>query len=329
MAKIQVGLIRCDCHGMYYGALMADHDPVAFNNDSIGRGHASYYYLYTYYDDATVMTAPQLKEFEIVKVWDENPKRAELMNQIWHDSPKICKNFEEVSDDVDLVFISDCNGEGYDHLELAQVGLKKGIPTFLDKPFAFDIKDAQEIVKLSEKYNAPVYSASMLSETPQVHYFKDRFQEIGQPEFGTIKGGGVLMSGQIHAINFALKVFGEGVKYVECMGQKNLAHIHLDYGDQACRPKEGVVINCASGVSPYCAMYASAYSEKGSIHSNPINDFAFPSGAYNILKKVKNMVDTGKLVDSYENMIEGVAIATAARLAQKERRRVAIHEVLK
>ncbi len=47
------------------------------------------------------------------------------------------------------------------------------------------------------------------------------------------------------------------------------------------------------------------------------------------MKKVKKMVDTKKLVDSYEDMIEGVAIATAARLAQKERRHVAICEVLK
>ena len=27
MAKIKLGIIRCDMHGMYYGALMAEHDP--------------------------------------------------------------------------------------------------------------------------------------------------------------------------------------------------------------------------------------------------------------------------------------------------------------
>ena len=329
MTKIRVGLVHCDLHGMYYGVPMAKHDPIALRDDKIGRGHAAYYYFYTNYDDPAKMTVPNVSGFKIAKVWDKDPKIAALMNKIWFDKPEVCKTLEEASDDVDLVFIADCNGDGSNHLQLATPGIKKGVPTFIDKPLAYDIDDAKSIVKLSKKYNTQIMSHSILSEVPEVLYFKDRLQELGQPEFGTIKGGGTVMAGHIHAISFALRLFGGGVKYVECMGQQALAYIHLDYDGQVDRPRNGVVINCDSGGSPQCAMFASAYSKEGVIHSEPIGDLVFPYGACNILKKIKKMVTGKKLVNPYEEMFEGVAIATAARLAQKQKRRVAIKEVLK
>jgi predicted dehydrogenase len=328
MAKIRVGLINCDLHGMYYAALMSKHDPIALRDDKIGRGHAAYYYFYTNYDDPIKMTVPNVGGFQIAKVWDEDPEIAGLMSKIWFDKPEVCKTPEEVSDDVDLVFIADCNGDGSNHLQLAGSGIRKGVPTFIDKPLAYDIKDAESIVKLSKKHNTPILSRSMLSEVPGTLYFKDRLQELGQPEFGIIKGGGTVMAGHIHAISFALGVFGGDVKYVECMGQEECAYIHLDYDDQVDRPRDGVVINCVSGGSPHCAMYASAYSKEGVIHSEPIGDIVFPYGACNILKKIKKMVTGKKLVTSYEEMVEAIAIATAARLAQKQRRRVAVAEIL-
>jgi len=329
MKKIRVGLIRCDIHGMYYAILMSDHDPIALRDDKISRGHAAYYYFYTHYNDPVKMMIPNVDGFQLVKVWDENRAVAEVMNKVWYDKPEICETFEEVSDDVDLVFIADGNLDGHDHLKLASPGIKKGIPTFIDKPFAYDVKDAQKLVKLAQKNNTPIMSRSILSETPQTLYFRDRLEEIGKPEFGTIKGGGDLMAGHIHSISLALRVFGGNVKYVECMGQKELAYVHLDYDGQADRPENGVALNCSSGGSPHCAMYASAYSQQGVVHSESIGDFVFPYGASNILKKIKKMVYSRTPVIPYEEMIEGIAIATAARLAQKERRRVSIKEVLK
>ena len=329
MAGIRVGLIRCDLHGMYYAALMAKHDPIALRDDKISRGHAAYYYFYTDYRDPVKMTVPNVSGFQITKVWDKNPQAAEVMRNIWHDKPEVCTTLEEVSDDVDLVFIADCNGDGSDHLELSSPGISKGVPTFIDKPLAYDAADAGRIIDLSKKYGTPILSRSMLSEVPATLHFRNRLEGLGQAEFGIIKGGGGVMAGHVHAISLALRVFGGGVRYVECMGQSELAYMHLDYDGQADRCTDGVVINCASGGSPHCAMYASAYSKEGVVHSAPIGDFVFPYGAGSILNQVKEMVINGELVIPYEEMLEAIAIATAGRLAQKERRRVAVAEVMK
>ena len=103
MAKIRVGLIRCDLHAMYYAALMARHDPIALRDDKVSRGHSAYYYFYTHYADPTKMTVPHVGGFQIAKVWDEDPTKAHVMQAIWHDRPEVCRTCEEVSDDVDLV----------------------------------------------------------------------------------------------------------------------------------------------------------------------------------------------------------------------------------
>ncbi|MFH0795781.1 MAG: Gfo/Idh/MocA family oxidoreductase [Candidatus Omnitrophota bacterium] len=273
------------------------------------------------------MVFPQVPGFEVVKLWDEKRELAENMAKIYYNKPKVCHSLEEVSDGVDLVFIADCNGDGSDHLKLAAPGLKKRIPTFVDKPFAYEVKDARRMVELAQEYKTPIMSLSILRALPQATRFRNRFAEIREPEFGVIKGFGGSMAAHIHGISLAQHLFGAGVESVEAMGQTPLAYVHLDYAGKTDRPKAGVILACASGGSPHCAMYASAYSQLGVIHSSAFDDWIFPDGVIKILKTIKEMVKTRKPQAPYEEMIECIAIATAGRLSQKEKRRVYLKEV--
>jgi len=334
---IRVGIIRCDTHGMYYGALMGKHDPLVLRGPLLlkngkmkhsWQNGGTHFYFYTHYADPKKMTVPNVNGFEITKVWDEDSEVAKIFSSVFYSKPKVCNTFEGVSDDVDLVFIADCNGDGSDHLKLVTPGLKKGIPTFVDKPFAYDVKDAQAIIKLAKQYKTPVMSLSILRKVPQFTLFRNRFKELVKPEFGTIKGGGETMAGHIHAISLAQHLFGDGVESVECMGQTPLAYLHLNYGSKPNKPTAGVVLNCASGGAYHCTFYASAYSQWGAIHSPGIGDFEFPYGAINILNMIKRMVESHKPQASYDEMIECIAIATAARLSQRKGKRVYLKDVL-
>ena len=325
MNKIRTGIIRCDLHAIYYANPIQRHDPLLLRNPDLGRG--GYFYFYTQYNQPEQMTIPEVPGFEVTKVWDEDRRLAENMSSIYYGTPEVCDCFEEVSDDVNLILIADCSEEGADHLKLATPGLEKGIPTFVDKPFAYDVEDARAIVELAKKYDTPVMSLSILRTLPQATLFRNRFKEIGAPEFGTVKGGGDSMAGHIHAISLAQHLFGPGVESVECMGRTPLAYVHLDYGEKPDRPEHGIVLNCAPGAGPHCAMYASAYGTSGAVHSPALGDFEFPCGAVENLKRIKKMVRTRKPQAPYEEMIECIAIASAARLAQKERRRVYLKEV--
>lgn len=88
-----------------------------------------------------------------------------------------------------------------------------------------------------------------------------------------------------------------------------------------------MILNCASGNTYHCLMYASAYSKWGAIHSPNLGDFEFPYAVVEILKLIKKMVKTVKPQAPYDEMVECIAIATAARLFQKEHRKVYVKNV--
>ena len=131
MALIRVGLIRCDTHGLWFGPLMADHDPLLFQRPRLPVRGGQYSWMrgglhqffYTNYHDVLKMTVPSVEGFEITRVWDEHREAAELAATVFLGKPQVCETFAEVSDDVDLVFVADCNDDGSDHLELATPGL--------------------------------------------------------------------------------------------------------------------------------------------------------------------------------------------------------------
>jgi len=336
MKPIRVGIIRCDLHAVYYAALFARHDPLRLRHhhhtksgkirDSWQTGGA-YFYHYLHYSQPLKMTAPFVPGFRLVKLWDKERELAELMAEIFLDRPRVCDSFSEVSDDVDLVFIADCNGDGSDHLRLATPGLEKRVPTYVDKPFTYDIADAVKIVNLARRKRTPVLSMSILRSLPEATLFRRRLAEVGKPAFGSVRGGGTSMAGHIHAISLAQHVFGNGVESVEAMGQNELGFVHLNYGDREDRPSHGVTLNCDTGPTWHCAFYVSAFGPEGAIHSGPLSDFIFPRGAAVNVRLAKKMVRTGQPPVPYDDMLENIAVATAARKAQKSGRTVRLSEV--
>jgi len=325
MEKIRVGIINCDTHGLWYGAQMGDHDPYQLRALAPGI----HFYFYTAYGEPERMTAPFIEGFEIVKIWDKSSVAAERFPKIFHSRPKVCATFEEVSTDVDLVFLADCNGDGKDHLQLASPGLVNSVPTFIDKPLAYDTKDAQAIVELARKHNAPILSLSILRTLPHASRFARRFSELDSVHFAIVKGGGTTLAGQIHAISLAQHLFGAGVESVDAMGRNELGFVHLNYAAKDGFPKCGVTLNCDVGGTYHCSMYASAFGPLGAIHSPNLGDYEFPWGSAEILRLVFQMVRSRCSPVPYEEMIENIAVADAARRAQVSGKTVRLADVLR
>jgi len=329
---IRVGLIRCDTHGAYYGALMDDHDPLRLQRPLVegttGRHSwqtgGAHYYFYTSYADATRMTVDAVDGFSLTKVWDEHPDTAECLAAVFTRPPQVCERFEDVSDDVDLVFIADCNGDGSDHLALARPGLEKGVATFVDKPMAFDLADARQLVATAAGHGAPLASISILRAVPDATRFSHRLEEVGALQFGTVQGGGMSLAGQIHTISLAQHIFGNGIAGVRAMGDDGPSTIHLDYGGRDDRPVQGVTLSCDVGAVWHCAFHASAYGPAGAIHSPPMGDFVFPFGAAEILRQVREMVRSGRPPALAKDMLEAVAVAQAARQSHRTGQRVPV-----
>ena len=321
---IRVGLIRCDTHGAYYGSLMSAHDPLRLQRPledgqtgpyswQTGGAH---YYFYTDYADASHMTVDAVDGFQLCKVWDEHPDAAQCLAGVFEDPPEVCTRVEDVSDEVDLVFIADCNGDGSDHLALARPGLEKGVASFIDKPLAYSVEDARQIIDLASRHQALLASASILDALPDAARFARRLDEVGDLQFGCVQGGGPSLAGQIHTISLAQRIFGDGVVHVRATGDGTPNTIHLEYGDREDRPAKGVTLNCDVGPVWHCAFHASAFGPAGAIHSPPMGDFVFPFGAADILRQIRTMMHTGQRPTTSDRMIEAVAVAEASRRSQ-------------
>lgn len=333
--NIRVGIIHCDLHSVYYGALIEDHDPLKLRSPrppdypkktewETGAGH---FYHYTFYDDARRITVETVDGFEIVKCWDPDPERAQIFSEVFHDKPEVCDTLEQVSDNVDLVFVGDCSGNGSTHLEWARPGLEKGIATFVDKPFAYTVADVKQILELADANNTPVMSLSILRSLPDATLFSQRMPEIGGAQYGTVFGGFTDIAGVIHTVSLNQHIFGAGVERVKRVSNGQQTLIHLDYGDRSDRPRYGVTINCMIPL-PHCALYASAYGSRGRIHSPHFDDYVFPFGAAENVKKIKQMVTTREVPVPRDEMIECVAIAEASRHSEHLNESVAVADVI-
>lgn len=350
--KIRLGLVRCsDIHGYYYSVMLASCDPMLL----LEKYYIVHYYASNIYDPRK-LTIPKVDGFDLVKVWDYDYSRAKTFAEVFLNKPVVCENLEDMTGGIDAVFISNGEKDGSDHLKLAKPFLEKGIPTFIDKPFSSNLKDAKEIVRLAERHKAPIFNASILSYVPAADSFKQRFREIDHTYYpvpdekpdvpiglGVIKGVGGTFSQEsagkgvsggleqrmaylIHGVSLALNLFGLEVEWVEVMGEFPLEYMHLHM-------KSGidvVIINTSTKVFPEaCNFYASAYSKYGAVHSEPIGDPQFIGGAEKILKIFRDMVITKKPPIHYENFIKHIAVIETGILAQKKGTRVYLKDMWK
>jgi len=349
--KIQLGLIRGDTHGYYYGAMLEQCDPLLLQKNN----YVVHHYFSNIYDPR-LLTMPRVEGFELVKVYDYKPENAQAFSQTFLGKPQVCETVEEMTEGIDAVFIADCDGGGGDHLKLATPFLEKGIPTFVDKPFASTLKDAQAMVRMAVERGTPLFNASILSFVPAADQFKRRLDEITRAYWpvpssapplgiglGVVKGVGGAFSQElkgeavkggleerlayiIHGIALGINLFGKGVEWVEAMGTLPLEYLHLHLKSGV----EVLIMNTSIDIFPEsCSFYASAYSKYGAIHSPPIGDPEFLGGAEKILHLFEGMIQTGEPPVPYDDIIEQIAVVEAGQESQRKGKRVYLEHILK
>ncbi len=345
MKKQRVAIVRCDTHAYWYGVFMDECDPLVLATstpDAPTREGVHHYFRAA--GNPRQLAVRRVPGFVITKVYDRvgdrepnttNPEelqygtypgRAIAFSETFLSRPKVCDTLEEAVKDVDAAYLADSSSphDGADHLRLARPFLERGIPCFIDKPFASTLADAQKMVRLAQKHGTVLMNASILGHCDVGKQFQRRFSEIGKPGLLVVKGVGPGNAAVIHGVAAAQGLFGYGVESVECMGMLPLEQMLLYYPDG----REAVVLNTPNRFFPRtCTFYISAYSNLGAIHSPGIGDGEFHTGTRRIVQLFRRMIETGKPPIPYEHMLEPIAIIEAARIAQKTGKRVALRDV--
>ncbi|GAB4149565.1 MAG: Gfo/Idh/MocA family oxidoreductase [Planctomycetaceae bacterium] len=150
-----------------------------------------------------------------------SPERIPLFTEQVRDEGgvKLVDNPEEMIGDIDAVLILSLCGSA--HLERARPFLEAGIPTYIDKPFACNLSDAEEMIRLAQENNATLFHSSGLRFAEEILNFQ-RASEIhgrlnGVMSYGPAKraeGNPGLFHYGIHAVSILFALMGPGCESV-------------------------------------------------------------------------------------------------------------------
>lgn len=343
--ETRLAMVRCDTHAYWFGAHMAEVDPlVLYEDHEDAPTRACVHHYFKLHTAVNRLRFDPVPGFTLTKVFDNIPEkgrdadgrpllqygsypgRAQQLSRTFRSHPQVCDSLEETAADVDAAYIADSSapGDGADHLELVRPFLERGIPCFVDKPIAHTLADAREIIRLATANGTTVMSASILTHTEAGRLWRRRWDEIGAVKLLVAIGIGPANAAVIHGLGLIEGMLGYGVEAVECLGRVPQEYMVLHYPGEV----EAVLINAPAVFPRSCSFRCSVYSTDGDLHSPLIGDPEFPTGTHRIVELFREMLDTGKPPIPYEHILEPIAVMQAARIARREKRCVALAEVL-
>ncbi len=144
------------------------------------------------------------------------------------------ESLDAMLDAVDGVMVLSVNG--HRHLEHALPSLRRGLPTYVDKPLACSLAEAKQLLAASRDGRARCYSASSLRFVVELDTL-DR-NAIGNPVAVDAFGPGELndsMAGLffygVHAIELVDALLGSGVGRVSAVHTEDRDLVRLEYRD--------------------------------------------------------------------------------------------------
>lgn len=141
---------------------------------------------------------------------------------------ELCSSLEELCEKSDyIIVLAPSNPEK--HLPFARTVLKYGKPTFIDKTFAPNSAEANEMFELGEKYGTKFFSTSALRCATEL----EKFQNI--KNLMVTGGGSNLPEYIVHILEIAVSVLQDPITRVkmESWSQMRICHAETASGKEA------------------------------------------------------------------------------------------------
>ena len=259
----------------------------------------------------------------VTMIWGETRAYAEAAAERGQ-VPEIVRKPEDMIGRID--------GAMFDHrhakylVPAAMPFVEAGIPCFVDKPFAFSVKEGWNLIQLARKKRVPLTSFSVIPlQAAFQSDFRKQVRAAGQlrsietsgPCDLKSKWGGVFFYG-IHQVDAILKGFGPGIESVQVIkagrGNPNAVAV-MKYRDGG----PIVTMHCISaGKSGFNFR---AVGEKSQVQYSEQRD---PNPYLNGIKTFLRMFRTGKEPYTPAQMLEPVAVLTALQQSVKTGKRVRV-----
>ena len=152
----------------------------------------------------------------ITHVWDlENHVAEDFARR--YEVPNIVRNFDEMIGKVDGIIMSGFQASFWFH-KLAGPYLQAGVPIFINRPFAYSISAAQEMVTAARRNNTPIMCGDTHEYVKEVNIIRKKVEEL-KPLWGAMSDNSMsdYPSHGIHGLYFLLACLGNDVRRVSYM----------------------------------------------------------------------------------------------------------------
>lgn len=166
---------------------------------------------------AKMLTSSESRDYgmQVTKLYDQDISVSmELADEL---GLAAVDSLEEMANAVDGVLITEAYPINY--LKLARPFLERGMPVFLNRPFAASIAQAKQIIELAWAHDARIFSASALDYTRAAQKLKDALKSVDDVRyFSLITPTANYYWYLPHAIAVLNSVFGLSIEYVQASG---------------------------------------------------------------------------------------------------------------
>lgn len=313
-AMLKLGLISAAT----YGYLDAPRTP--------GSNHGTAFATtFNGFDDAKVKALWQgtfvrsqrrLEGAKVMRVWDPQKEWAQKLAEICG-IERVCDSPEEACDGVDAVLIVD-DGSGAQS-NYAIHPLKKGVPTFCDKPLAMTAKQAQSIAKLARSTKTKFMSCSSLRFVPDILALRAELPKLGNVHLASVACGNELVYYGIHALSMAYAVLGPGAVSAVNVGQPGLNEVRVRFANH-----RDVLVLVGEKEWMRAGYQINLYARNGwrSVTPDLKNLYSY------LLEAFLDYVKTGKESVPVEEEVELIATLEAGKRSLQEHREVTIAETM-
>ena len=282
------------------------------------------------------MTFDQLPfpDTRITHVYDADPESAAQYAETFP-GVKVARSLDELVNAVDAVWMGDASGRGEDHFDLVAPGLRKGLPTFCDKPIGGTVAGTRQILELARRHKAPLMSSSLFRHEwgmEQALRLRDR-GEYGPIEYviASMASGyslpGWMIYGQ-HPAWTVVTLLGPKVDAVSLYAYGDTAHGLVTYKDR--KPAE-IWYGRPDISGEYCHTAVHFQKQPYTYTASIEGDFLFGHHyeMFRLAHTFRQMVKTGVEPVPHEEILAVTAIVHAGAKSLGEKSRlVSLEEVL-
>ena len=263
-----------------------------------------------------VAAQKRIEGAQVVKIWDPVKAVAEQLADVCG-IPTVCDSADECCEGVDAVAIPD-DGSG-EQWKYALAPLRKGVPTFCDKPLAMTAKQAQEVAAVARQAGTPFMSASALRFVPDVLALAKDVPSLGKIHLATTICGNELVYYGIHALELAYAVLGRGAVSCLNVGQpgRNIVRVRFENG-------RDLLLMVAEKEWMQAGYQINLYGTRGwrTLTPNLADLYWY------LLDRFLTLVRTKQECVPIEEEVEVIAVLEAGKRSLAEKREVTIAEVL-